>query len=166
MTDTWRAARWIGARPSLALAVPTISAISAVLAALAVLATPALVAAGDRSAFQGGVIYTDESHQFSGFQPNSGLFPGPYLPTGEATDRDGDGVRDDMDAFPLDPEESTDLDGDGIGDNADAFPLDPMRYADTDRDGIADSEDDCVGSYTMWQDEDTGSGGEPSCPGF
>ena len=34
-------------------------------------------------------------------------------------DDDGDGVRDDEDAFPLDPEETHDTDGDGIGDNAD-----------------------------------------------
>ncbi|MCP3878643.1 MAG: hypothetical protein GY701_09680, partial [Sulfitobacter sp.] len=41
-----------------------------------------------------------------------------------SSDSDGDGVDDDQDAFPNDPNEWSDLDGDGIGDNA-----------DTDRDG-------------------------------
>ena len=34
-------------------------------------------------------------------------------------DTDGDGVADDQDAFPNDPDEQTDTDGDGIGNNAD-----------------------------------------------
>ena len=34
-------------------------------------------------------------------------------------DRDGDGVPDEEDAFPDDPDEDTDTDGDGIGDNSD-----------------------------------------------
>jgi hypothetical protein len=34
-------------------------------------------------------------------------------------DRDGDGIPDDEDTFPDDPNESADLDGDGIGDNSD-----------------------------------------------
>jgi len=33
-------------------------------------------------------------------------------------DKDGDGVPDDKDAFPSDPNEWRDSDGDGIGDNA------------------------------------------------
>jgi hypothetical protein len=165
MTDTWRTARRTGGRPSLAPAVVAISAISAF---LAVLATPALVTAGDLSANRIGVIQTNESYQYQphGFQPSNGLFPGPYFPTDEATDRDGDGVSDNLDAFPLDPLESIDFDGDGIGDNADAFPLDPMRYADTDRDGIADSEDPCPDGYPLEPYEDTGVGDDPSCSGF
>jgi subtilisin-like proprotein convertase family protein len=47
-------------------------------------------------------------------------------------DRDGDGVPDDMDAFPDDPSESNDNDGDGIGDNADP---------DDDNDGLLDVDD-------------------------
>ena len=35
-------------------------------------------------------------------------------------DSDGDGVPDDLDAFPNDPTESADTDGDGFGDNSDA----------------------------------------------
>jgi PKD repeat protein len=42
-------------------------------------------------------------------------------------DSDGDGVRDNVDAFPNDPSEQSDSDGDGVGDNADAFPYDPSK---------------------------------------
>ena len=44
-------------------------------------------------------------------------------------DSDGDGVPDESDAFPSDPNETTDTDGDGVGDNADAFPSDD-RYTE------------------------------------
>ena len=37
-------------------------------------------------------------------------------------DSDGDGVNDDEDAFPNDPNETADSDSDGVGDNADLFP--------------------------------------------
>jgi YVTN family beta-propeller protein len=43
-------------------------------------------------------------------------------------DRDGDGVPDDLDAFPDDPTEWADSDGDGHGDNSDAFPNDPTKW--------------------------------------
>ena len=39
--------------------------------------------------------------------------------TFDAFDGDGDGVPDDKDAFPNDPDETKDTDGDGVGDNAD-----------------------------------------------
>ena len=42
--------------------------------------------------------------------------------TYDAFDGDKDGVPDDEDAFPKDPDESKDTDGDGIGDNADLAP--------------------------------------------
>jgi len=45
-------------------------------------------------------------------------------------DSDGDGVPDDQDDFPLDPNETTDTDGDTIGNNADT---------DDDNDGMPDS---------------------------
>lgn len=73
-------------------------------------------------------------------------------------DDDGDGVNDDVDAFPRDPTETADTDGDGTGDNADldadndsfnddidAFPLDNTEWLDTDGDNIgnnADTDDD------------------------
>lgn len=47
---------------------------------------------------------------------------------GAASDRDGDGVPDDEDAFPDDPNESADGDGDGVGDNADCNDTDPAIY--------------------------------------
>ena len=40
-------------------------------------------------------------------------------------DSDGDGVPNDTDAFPEDPNESVDTDGDGFGDNSDPDPNDP-----------------------------------------
>jgi hypothetical protein len=78
-------------------------------------------------------------------------------------DKDGDGVPDSRDAFPLDPFESVDTDNDGIGNNADedddndqindfdvtGEPLDncPLDFnpqqEDTDLDGIGDA---CEGS--------------------
>ena len=42
-------------------------------------------------------------------------------------DSDGDGVVDELDAFPNDPDEDTDTDSDGVGDNADDFPQDALR---------------------------------------
>lgn len=42
--------------------------------------------------------------------------------TFDAFDRDGDGVPDDEDLFPDDPDESDDSDGDGVGDNGDFAP--------------------------------------------
>lgn len=47
------------------------------------------------------------------------------VPDPSVLDVDGDGVADELDAFPLDPSEQVDTDGDGVGDNADAFPDDP-----------------------------------------
>ena len=52
-------------------------------------------------------------------------------------DSDGDGVPDDEDAFPNDPNEQSDNDGDGIGDNADL---------DDDNDGLLDTEEDANGN--------------------
>ena len=61
------------------------------------------------------------------------------------TDRDGDAVFDDSDAFPFDSTEFLDSDLDGVGDNQDAFPNDFNEQQDTDQDGIGnntDSDDD------------------------
>ncbi len=57
--------------------------------------------------------------------------PGQSIPVG---DIDGDGVPDNIDAFPTDPNESVDTDGDGIGDNADDdnTPPDDNNTTDTD----------------------------------
>ncbi|MEC7178364.1 MAG: hypothetical protein VXW28_03615, partial [Candidatus Thermoplasmatota archaeon] len=42
-------------------------------------------------------------------------------------DSDGDGLDDELDAFPLDASETIDTDGDGVGDNIDAYPQDPAK---------------------------------------
>ena len=60
----------------------------------------------------------------------------------ETTDTDGDGVGDNGDDFPDDPNETTDTDGDGVGDNGDDFPDDPNETTDTDGDGVGDNGDD------------------------
>jgi Zn-dependent metalloprotease len=57
------------------------------------------------------------------------------------SDDDGDGILDDVDAFPLDASETADTDDDGVGDNTDAFPQDASEWADSDGDGIGDNAD-------------------------
>lgn len=55
------------------------------------------------------------------------------------TDSDDDGVNNDQDAFPDDPQESADTDKDAVGDNADNCPgLANPEQSDSDRDGIGD----------------------------
>ena len=92
-------------------------------------------------------------------------------------DTDGDGVRDDVDAFPADPAEWEDTDSDGIGNNADpdddndgtpdvsdAFPLDPAEDTDTDGDGTgnnADLDDDNDG---ILDTEEIANGTNPLVP--
>lgn len=54
-------------------------------------------------------------------------------------DSDGDGVFDDEDAFPNNPNEWNDADGDGIGDNQDNCPnISNHDQADSDGDGVGD----------------------------
>lgn len=57
-------------------------------------------------------------------------------------DSDGDGVNDDEDAFPDDPDETHDDDGDGVGNNTDEFPQDPDEQFDNDDDGVGNNADD------------------------
>jgi hypothetical protein len=57
------------------------------------------------------------------------------------TDIDNDGVPDDADDFPTDPDETTDTDGDGVGDNSDVFPSDPNEWLDSDADDVGDNAD-------------------------
>lgn len=59
----------------------------------------------------------------------------------EFPDTDGDGVKDNLDAFPNDATETVDTDNDGVGDNADAFPNDATETVDTDGDGVGDNAD-------------------------
>lgn len=66
----------------------------------------------------------------------AGSFPSPTF------DDDGDGVPNDDDAFPDDPNESADTDGDGIGDNADFAPEDPTDGIDEPGEEDGDDEGD------------------------
>ncbi len=86
--------------------------------------------------FRPTVIDTDIDND--GVADNEDAFPSD---PNETADTDGDGTGDNADAFPLDPNETADTDGDGIGDNADAFPLDPNETIDTDRDGVGNNTD-------------------------
>ncbi len=60
----------------------------------------------------------------------------------EHADSDGDGVGDNGDAFPNDESETTDSDGDEVGDNSDAFPNDNSETTDSDGDGVGDNSDE------------------------
>ncbi|MCI5220522.1 MAG: hypothetical protein D3914_15340, partial [Candidatus Electrothrix sp. LOE2] len=77
----------------------------------------------------------------------------PLDPTNQSTslDRDNDGVPDDEDAFPDDSTESVDTDNDGIGNNADT---------DDDNDGIADDEDAFPLDAAEWADSDDDGQGD------
>ena len=94
-------------------------------------------------------------------------------------DSDGDGVADDEDAFPDDPNESVDTDGDGIGNNADTDDdndglldvdeilagTDPTN-ADTDGDNVADGTDNCgTVANSNQHDADRDGIGNPCDPG-
>jgi subtilisin-like proprotein convertase family protein len=108
------------------------------------------------SGMQNEETYSCEITAFAGDDPSETVAMGQVTPT--APDSDGDGVEDDLDAFPFDGSETLDTDSDGVGNNADtdddndgvadgsdAFPLDPFEIADTDQDGVgnnADADDD------------------------
>lgn len=77
-------------------------------------------------------------------------------------DSDGDGVIDELDAFPNDPLESVDQDGDGIGDNSDLCPAiandnigNPCN-PDEDGDQVADAQDNCPHFVNPDQADDDG----------
>lgn len=69
------------------------------------------------------------------------------IPNSSDPDKDGDGVANEEDAFPLNPLESKDTDGDGQGNAADT---------DDDNDGVLDAEDEMPedSRYTKDQDSD------------
>ena len=60
------------------------------------------------------------------------------------TDDDNDGISDDQDALPNNPNEQQDSDGDGLGDNADAYPNDDTRQYLTLDDALANVTDDAL----------------------
>lgn len=86
-----------------------------------------------RTALDAGIYYLKVSAgdqawyrvlaQYSGSAVPAMDLDGDGIPDSRDTDRDGDGVANDIDAFPDDPTESVDADGNGVGDNADPIPL-------------------------------------------
>ncbi len=73
-------------------------------------------------------------------------------------DRDGDGTRNAIDAFPNDATEDTDTDGDGIGDNSDTYPNDPENDPanDPDGDGVVGNADNCPQVSNATQEDQDG----------
>lgn len=90
------------------------------------------------------------------------------------TDDDNDGITDEFDAFPIDPDESTDTDGDGVGDNGDSdddgdgvpdseddLPLDSSESRDTDDDGVGDNADTDDDGDGFTDQEELAEGSDP-----
>jgi len=69
---------------------------------------------------------------YSGDHYEENMWPKIFPASVICADTDGDGVNDDLDIFPLDPNETIDTDSDGVGNNADT---------DDDGDGIEDASD-------------------------
>ena len=112
-------------------------------------------------------VIADKNHEGSA----TGIFriledkDGDGIPDLYDTDADNDGVSDEEDMFPNDPNEWADFDGDGIGDNADvdedndgtpdvddAFPFDPNEDTDSDGDGVGDNSDLFPLDPEQWDD--------------
>jgi outer membrane protein OmpA-like peptidoglycan-associated protein len=128
----------------------------------------------------GGVLdgYGDPSWRFF---VSVGYMPAVFAPP-PVYDQDGDGILDDVDACPLEPEDfdgfedadgcpDLDNDGDGIPDSADGCPLDPEDFdgfedsdgcpdLDNDGDGILDRDDGCP----MEPEDKDGFQDEDGCP--
>jgi len=92
-------------------------------------------------------------------------------------DSDGDGIRDEEDAFPNDPAASVDSDGDGYPDEwnegtiqkdsttgleLDRFPNNRDEWADSDNDTIGDNGDEFPYEPTQWSDIDRDGYGDNS----
>ena len=73
---------------------------------------------------------------------------------GFVRDSDGDGYRDDVDAFIYNPNEWIDADGDGVGSNTDACDNDPAEWRDTDGDGYCVPMDLFPNDPNEWFDTD------------
>lgn len=103
--------------------------------------------------------FFDRDSDGDGVPDNADAFPND---PNETSDTDGDGVGDNSDEFPNDPNESADTDGDGIGDNADAFPNDPSETTDSDGDGVGDNSDAFPNDPTETVDSDGDGFGDNS----
>ncbi|MFC1751072.1 FG-GAP-like repeat-containing protein, partial [Pseudomonadota bacterium] len=91
---------------------------------------------------------------------NSGITAVTTAGVNVITDTDGDGVADNVDAFPNDPTETVDTDNDGTGDNADVFPNDATETSDTDNDGVGDNADAFPTDATETADTDNDGVGD------
>jgi 6-phosphogluconolactonase (cycloisomerase 2 family) len=121
------------------------------------------VAASDLVVF---AIDSDRDGLANGVDPNT-VAP-PVTPC--TVDSDDDGVTNDRDAFPNDPDENADTDGDGIGNNSDTdddndgltdteeqqIGTNPTRF-DTDGDGLGDGQEVSLGTNPLDQDTDDDS---------
>ena len=105
---------------------------------------------GDPVAGFGGAAFNAGFEEPREFSVANGLVTGGRLdivvtgsppPPTDPDDTDGDGVPNDLDAFPDDPDEAVDTDEDGVGNNADTFPDDPNEVVDTDGNGVGDNAD-------------------------
>jgi len=129
-----------------------------------------------------GVDNTFESHNFEAVlglsvslnRRNTPRRPAPVAVAAGPGDRDGDGIPDDVDACPDEPETFNgfqdddgcpeyDRDGDGFWDEQDACPDEPgvapdgCPVPDTDGDGIFDDVDQCIHdpeTFNGFEDED------------
>jgi len=101
-----------------------------------------------------GLFVLKDKSQLSGYTPSAHIASCSAFKSGgedaggnagdnpnssEPVDSDGDGVNDNLDAFPNDPAETVDSDGDGVGDNGDAFPDNAAASVDADGDGVPDA---------------------------
>ena len=77
-------------------------------------------------------------------------------------DSDGDGYRDDVDAFTYNPNEWADADGDKVGDNADQCDDDPAGWSDGDGDGVCVPSDAFPNNPDEWSDADGDGMGDNS----
>ena len=84
--------------------------------------------------------------------------------SGFVRDSDGDGYRDDVDAFIYNPNEWADADGDLVGDNTDQCDQDPNGWDDSDGDGVCLPADLFPDDPNEWADSDgdgIGDRGDP-----
>ena len=81
---------------------------------------------------------------------------------GFVRDSDGDGYRDDVDAFTYNPNEWADADGDKVGDNADQCDDDPTGWSDADGDGVCLPSDAFPDNPYEWSDADGDGVGDNS----
>lgn len=89
----------------------------------------------------------DEIGMNNGTPPE--LTPITLPPARLSVDSDDDGVNNDLDAFPDDPQESVDTDGDSVGDNGDNCPaVSNPGQSDIDDDGTGDACDDDTDTET------------------